>query len=289
MRDVPLNGPWYPEEFGHLDPFVMLSAIAALTTRIKLGTAAVVLPIRHPLHIAKAAVSLDILSQGRFILGLGSGDRPEEFVAFDKTTDDVRDIFREHWDRLSAALEIPPRVLVPRDPSASISLEIRPAAQRRISLLSVGSGAQSVEWIARHSAGWATYHRPPELQRDRYALWRRAVDRTMPGAFKSFNVALRVELAADDNAPAAPIDLGYRLGARSLPAVLEQLRESGVHHVLLNLDPTAARHPTIFKTRRSTGSSAASSRDHRRLGRTEARSFRIVVAATPASPIAWLI
>jgi len=47
-----------------------------------LGTAAVVLPLRHPLHVAKAAWSLDRLSGGRFILGVGSGDRPEELAPF---------------------------------------------------------------------------------------------------------------------------------------------------------------------------------------------------------------
>src|SRR5215471_8586475 len=82
VRDVPLNGPWYPELFGHPDPMVMLGAISARTSRIAIGTAATVLTLRHPLHIAKAAISLDQLSQGRFVLGLGSGDRREEFAAF---------------------------------------------------------------------------------------------------------------------------------------------------------------------------------------------------------------
>mgnify|MGYP001097370586 CR=1 FL=1 len=64
VRDVPLNGPWYPEKFGHSDPFVMLGAIAMATSRIAIGTAATVLTLRHPLHIAKAAISLDRLRFG---------------------------------------------------------------------------------------------------------------------------------------------------------------------------------------------------------------------------------
>jgi len=234
VRDVPLNGPWYPEAFGHLDPMVMLSAIAARTTRLALGTAATVLTLRHPLHVAKAAVSLDLLSGGRFLLGLGSGDRREEFAAFGQSTDDRRDLFRGHWERLAAALEIPPRVIpdIPGD-----SYELRPAARAPVPLLAVGSGGQSLEWIARHAIGWATYHRPPEVQRDRHALWRRAVERTVPGAFRSFSSSLRLDLARDRAAPAEPLELGYRAGALALRAVIEEMRDSGVHHVMLNLTP----------------------------------------------------
>lgn len=234
VRDVPLNGPWYPEEFGHLDPMVMLSAIAARTSRIALGTAATVLTLRHPLHIAKAAVSLGLLSGGRFVLGLGSGDRREEFAAFGQSTDDRRDLFRDHWERLAAALEIPPLIIpdIPGD-----SFELRPAARTPIPLLAVGSGGQSLEWIARHSMGWATYHRPPEVQHDRYALWRRAVAHTAPGEFRSFSSSLRVDLARDRAAPAEPLELGYRTGVLGLRAVIEEMRDSGVHHVMLNLTP----------------------------------------------------
>jgi luciferase-type oxidoreductase len=234
VRDVPLNGPWYPETFGHLDPMVMLGAIAARTARIALGTAATVLTLRHPLHIAKAAVSLDTLSGGRFLLGLGSGDRREEFAAFGQSTDDRRDLFRDHWERLAAALDIPSRVLpdIPGD-----SFELRPAPRSPIGLLAVGSGGQSLEWIARHSIGWATYHRPPEMQHARYALRRRAVERTVAGEFRSFSSSLRVDLARDRAAPTEPLELGYRTSAPGLRGVIEEMRDSGVHHVMLNLTP----------------------------------------------------
>lgn len=238
VRDVPLNGPWYPEAFGHLDPMVMLSAIAARTSRIAIGTAAIVLTLRHPLHIAKAAVSLDVLSRGRLVLGLGSGDRREEFAAFGQSTEDRRDLFRGHWERLAAALDIPPRVL---PDIAGDSFELRPAAPRTIPCLAVGSGGQSLEWIARHSTGWATYHRPPEVQHDRHALWRRAVERTVPGEFRSFSSSLRVDLVRDRAAPAEPLELGYRTGALGLRGVIEGMRDSGVHHVMLNLTPDGRR------------------------------------------------
>ncbi|GHB62201.1 hypothetical protein GCM10010377_61670 [Streptomyces viridiviolaceus] len=47
--------------------------------RAVLGTAAVVLPLPRPLLVAKAAATVDVLSGGRFVLGLASGDRPVEY------------------------------------------------------------------------------------------------------------------------------------------------------------------------------------------------------------------
>ena len=58
VRDVPLNHPGYPEAIGHLDPWTWLGALAARTRRIGLVTGAVVLTLRHPLHVAKGAQKL---------------------------------------------------------------------------------------------------------------------------------------------------------------------------------------------------------------------------------------
>ena len=63
------------------DPFVALSFVAAHTTTIKLGTGVFVLPLRNTLAVAKAVASLDVLSQGRVIFGIGVGWCEEEFTA----------------------------------------------------------------------------------------------------------------------------------------------------------------------------------------------------------------
>lgn len=236
VRDVPLNGPWYPETFGHPDPFTMLGAISSATSRIAIGTAATVLTLRHPLHIAKAAISLDRLAPGRFVLGLGSGDRREEFAAFGEDASGHKQLYRDHWHDVSAALERPPRILrETADPA--LQFDLRPPAASDIPMLAIGSGGQTLEWIARNAAGWATYHRPAVVQRDRYMLWRRAVDNTSPGQFRSFSVALRVDLLDDPSAVVEEIDLGYRTGTTGLVRVLQEMRDTGVHHALLNIAP----------------------------------------------------
>jgi probable F420-dependent oxidoreductase len=64
-----------------LDPLIALTFLAAVTDRVKLGTGIVILPQREPLVLAKQVASLDVLSKGRLILGLGVGYLEPEFRA----------------------------------------------------------------------------------------------------------------------------------------------------------------------------------------------------------------
>src|SRR5690606_12546577 len=63
------------------DPLSYLTYVAARTTRVKLGTAVLVLPFRHPVVVAKQIATIDQLSGGRVILGVGIGAYREEFEA----------------------------------------------------------------------------------------------------------------------------------------------------------------------------------------------------------------
>lgn len=70
----------FSNQYGILpDPFSYLCYLAGKTKRIKLGAAVMVVPLHHPLRIVENAAFVDILSEGRFQLGLGSGYRPYEF------------------------------------------------------------------------------------------------------------------------------------------------------------------------------------------------------------------
>ena len=61
------------------NPFVFLSAVAARTTRLRLGTSVFVLPLHHPLEVAEQVAILDRISNGRAVLGVGSGRSPLEY------------------------------------------------------------------------------------------------------------------------------------------------------------------------------------------------------------------
>ncbi|WP_207462046.1 TIGR03571 family LLM class oxidoreductase [Azospirillum sp. SYSU D00513] len=239
VRDVPLNSPAYPDPIGHSDPWTLLGALAARTERIALLTGAVVLPLRHPLHVAKAALSVDALSGGRFLLGLGAGDRAFEFAAFGRDRETRRDIFRDGWRRVAAALGPEAAVIPDIAGEETVRLEMRPRPLfGRIPMLAVGSAAQPLEWIARNAAGWATYHRPFPAQRDRIGLWKAAVTKA-GGPFRGFSQTMALDLREDPHAPAEEIELGYRLGRNALVDALHGLRAIGVHHVMFNLSRTS--------------------------------------------------
>lgn len=69
----------YPDPF--YDPLIALAAIAGATTVLELGTTVLVLPYRHPLNVARMTATLDQLSGGRLILGVGTGWSTQAFAA----------------------------------------------------------------------------------------------------------------------------------------------------------------------------------------------------------------
>ncbi|MFD6951475.1 LLM class F420-dependent oxidoreductase [Nocardiopsis sp. TSRI0078] len=72
----------YGRTFGGVyEPLVTLAHLAARTERIRLGTSVLVVPLRDPLLLAKQVATLDALSEGRFVLGVGTGWSREEFSA----------------------------------------------------------------------------------------------------------------------------------------------------------------------------------------------------------------
>jgi probable F420-dependent oxidoreductase len=85
---------------GHqsLDPFAALGHVAAVTTELKLLTYLAVLPYRNPLSLAKSAATVDKLSNGRFVLGAGTGYLKAEYFALGVDFDERNDLFDEALD-----------------------------------------------------------------------------------------------------------------------------------------------------------------------------------------------
>jgi probable F420-dependent oxidoreductase len=75
-RDGKMPGP---EESPIPDPLIWMTYAAAVTNKIKVGTGVLILPQRHPFYVAKEMATLDVLSKGRAILGVGIGWLEEEF------------------------------------------------------------------------------------------------------------------------------------------------------------------------------------------------------------------
>lgn len=73
----------WPTDTPYLDALIALALAAAVTSRVRLGTAALVLPQRNPVLVAKQAASIDAVSGGRLELGIAAGWMAEEFEALD--------------------------------------------------------------------------------------------------------------------------------------------------------------------------------------------------------------
>ncbi len=95
--------PW-DQDADWPDPMVVAGAIASATTRLELLTGIFVLPLRHPLLVAKAMATADVLSHGRMNLGIGVGWMREEFDALGvdfaargRRTDEAIAVMRKVW------------------------------------------------------------------------------------------------------------------------------------------------------------------------------------------------
>jgi luciferase-type oxidoreductase len=97
VRGEPLRDPSFGDVGQIYDPWVYLGWIAAQTKEIALATGSIVLPLRHPLHTAEAAASIDRLTAGRLVVGVASGDRPIEFPAFGVDFEQRSALFRENF------------------------------------------------------------------------------------------------------------------------------------------------------------------------------------------------
>ncbi|MGE3538028.1 MAG: LLM class flavin-dependent oxidoreductase [Candidatus Tectimicrobiota bacterium] len=142
-----------------MDVMTVLASFAALTERIKLGTAVYLLPLRHPVATAKQVASLDLLSGGRFIFGVGvGGEIRREFEA-------VGVPVTERGRRTDEALDILTRVLSQAHVTYEgkyyqihdVTLEPRPQQQPYPPLWIGGRSEAAVRRTARYASGWLGY------------------------------------------------------------------------------------------------------------------------------------
>jgi luciferase-type oxidoreductase len=233
-RDVPMRDPSFGDVGQVYDPWVYLGWIAAHTTEIALATGALVLTLRHPLHSAKAAASVDRLTGGRLVLGIASGDRPVEFPAFGVDFDQRSALFRENVRVIRTALaEEFPKIESAYGKLAG-NADLVPKPCTPLPLLVTGHSGQTLEWIARNADGWITYPRGLQRQAEVAAHWRAAVGTAAPGAFKPFVQSFYVDLSDDPDAAPSPIHLGFRGGRNFVLRFLEAVRSIGVNHIILN-------------------------------------------------------
>ena len=234
LRDVPFNVPSFGDAGQVFDPFVYLGALAVSTRDIALGVASIVLPLRHPAHVAKAAASADVLSGGRLLLGIASGDRPDEYPALNMGFEDRGARFRDSVDYIRAMADsYPQRDTAQGTLSGGIDMLPKPSGGE-LPLLITGGSQQSPDWVARNGNGWMTYPRNAAAQGRVVADYRRRISEAgLPD--KPVMQSLYVDLVAQADAPPRPIHLGFRSGTDYLRRYLSEVRDLGINHVALNL------------------------------------------------------
>ncbi|MEX0786139.1 MAG: LLM class F420-dependent oxidoreductase, partial [Dehalococcoidia bacterium] len=157
-------------ESGVLDPFVVLSNLAAVTSRIRLGTGICLLPQRNPVYTAKEAATVDWLSNGRLDLGIGVGWLREEFealhVPFERRgerCDAYIEVMRALWcDEVSQYesefYSLPPTRQYPK-----------PVQQPHVPVHIGGHSNAALRRVAEHGQGWYAFNQSPEEMRERLA------------------------------------------------------------------------------------------------------------------------
>ena len=144
-------------DFIMLEPVTLLSYVAGITTRLKLGTSVILLPLRNPLQLAKAYSSLDVMSGGRAVLGVGLGG------GHLGSHEDVFGYSREgRVTRFTEAVEI--MKLLWTEPKASfqgrywnfkeVSMEPKPLQKPHLSIIFGGHHDNALRRAVKFANGW---------------------------------------------------------------------------------------------------------------------------------------
>ncbi len=146
--------------FPVIDSLILLSAVAARTSQIKLGTGVLVLPLRNPVVLAKELSSLDLIAGGRLLLGMASGWYKREFDAVGvpfhergRIMDRSLEILRRLWTEAQVNGEYPPHVF--RGSNLSPKPQLLPP-------MLIGGYVDRVLKRAAQNGGWLTYFYTPE-------------------------------------------------------------------------------------------------------------------------------
>ena len=196
------------EETPLADPLIWLTWLAAHTTTLKLATGVLILPQRNPLILAKEVATLDRLSGGRVMLGVGVGWLKEEFDALGAEfsnrgarTDEYISVLRELWAEREASfrgrwIDFDPVRMFPKpDNTTSVPIHVgghSPAAARRAGRLGDGyypTTTDLTELASRFALARSTAQ---EAGRDPDAI-----EMTCAGARDLAGVEQRAELGAD--------------------------------------------------------------------------------------------
>jgi probable F420-dependent oxidoreductase len=218
-----MGTPWY-------DPVAVLGLVAGVTERVRLMTNVYVLPYRHPLQSAKSLATLDHLSKGRLVIGVGAGHVAEEFDLLGLDFGERGRILDEAIDALDAALRDEfPSFAGPTWKFEGLGQKPRPAQSPRPPIWVGGSSRPALRRAARRGDGWIPQGTPRAQMPEQIAYL--LEHRAQAGRTDPFDLGVITELLYVG-------EPGWDVGKRTISgpgeAVAESLREfgaMGVNHL----------------------------------------------------------
>jgi probable F420-dependent oxidoreductase len=147
--------PMPPELEVALDPFAVLATAAAVTSRVRIGTSVLVAPWYPPAVLARSLTSLDVLSEGRLTVGLGTGWSIDEYEAVNvdigargRDLDEALDVLDAHWSDGPVAYHGRRARIAPSHN------RLRPLQHPRPPLLLAAYTPAALDRVARRADGW---------------------------------------------------------------------------------------------------------------------------------------
>jgi probable F420-dependent oxidoreductase len=215
----------YGEQRGqHIyEPLIVLAYLAAVTRRVMLGTSVYLLPLRNPLLAARQAVSLDRLSGGRLVLGVGVGWLEHEFAA-------VGVPYRERGRRTDEAIAVLKAVCGP-DGGEFLP---KPVQRPHPPLWIGGRSPAAVRRAARAGDAWHPSHLTVDELRREIPELRAECERAGRSA-DDVAVTTRRRLVRGPSAADGDPERVLRGDARAIAATVAELEEVGVAHLIVEI------------------------------------------------------
>jgi probable F420-dependent oxidoreductase len=222
-----------------LEPVALLSHIAGLVPRVKLGTSVLILPYRNPVVLAKMLATIDQLSGGRLIVGVGGGWMTEEFAAVGtpfpergKVSDECLRVMRELWAHETVSFS--------GTYTSFHDMQMSPMpAQRHLPIWVGGVSARARRRVAEFGDGWHATALTPETfaegTQHLQGLWQKKGRTGKP--VLSMRASLFIEGVSHDVLSYAPRP-GRDLLRGDLDTVTTRLRayqQAGVQHLIFEL------------------------------------------------------
>jgi alkanesulfonate monooxygenase SsuD/methylene tetrahydromethanopterin reductase-like flavin-dependent oxidoreductase (luciferase family) len=225
--------------YGMHEAWTLLSAVAAVTERVELGTMVLCASFRDPGLTAKMAAAIDVVSSGRLILGVGAGWHDPEYEAFGLPTDHRVGRFAE-WLEIVARLLRKENVTFEGTYHRVRDAELVPAPEREIPILVAARRPKMLELTAKWADSWNTawFGAVDDRVKERLAELKAATDASERAVARTVGIVVRdPEQAAIDEPSPAAIDGTVE----ELAAALRDYRELGVDHLVVAVEPVTPR------------------------------------------------